>query len=518
MSKAQAQSLPPAAPPSPFRGIRRAGVPIVAIETADPAATIIQCMKSLNGTADTVPIIKWDIIRGLAGLNTAGNNYVSEISPDIAIQLTNPAEMLRYVGDKVPAKDDKAGIVFMSNAHLCLMPEDKPNLSVIQAAWNIRDTFKSVGATLVMLAPMWKLPPEIQRDTVIISEELPKADDHARMVTSLCEDAGVKEPIGEERTRVIDTLLGLGTFEAEQALALSLTKTGVDIADLWQRKVKAIEQTDGLSVYRGKEKFADIGGLDNAKRIIGDTIKGKMKISCVVFLDEIDKSMAASNTDTSGTTQDQNKVLLSYMQDNDIAGILELGPPGTGKTVLAKAAANEYGIPLIMLDLGAMKGQFVGLSEQRMRQAIKIIHAVSDGRALFLGACNRTENLPPELRRRFNYASMFFDLPDEDERKSAWEMWKRKFELTPAQSDQVSDAGWTGAEIRNCCLKSWAMEIKLSEAANTIVPISRSAADIVEALRKSASGKYTSASKPGLYQFNATPSSAVTTTPSRKFQ
>ena len=63
------------------------------------------------------------------------------------------------------------------------------------------------------------------------------------------------------------------------------------------------------------------------------------------------------------------------------------------------------------------------------------------------------------------------------------------------------DEGWTGAEIKECCRKAYRLKLTLKESAEYIVPVSRSAADQVNALRQQASGKFISASYPGAYQF-----------------
>ena len=59
--------------------------------------------------------------------------------------------------------------------------------------------------------------------------------------------------------------IGLAAFPAEQALAMSLVKRELDTEDLWERKRQIIEQTPGLSVWRGGETFEDIGGVENVK-------------------------------------------------------------------------------------------------------------------------------------------------------------------------------------------------------------------------------------------------------------
>lgn len=517
----------PATPPHPIRAIRRAGVPLAAIETPDPAATMATCTEALNGKQTECPILQWDLIQGLRARNEAGEQYLLTAGPDgqplEPINTTNPAECLAALAKKPPVR----GLVFFLSAHRLITP-DPAGAFVAQGVWNCRDAFKAqgVGSTLILLAPSLTLPPELSRDVVTIAEPLPDRRQLEQITISTCQDASLTAPTGPELAGVLDTLTGLSAFEAEQTLALSISKAGIDRAGLWARKVRAIEQTPGLTVYKGKETLDDVGGNENAKRLMSDTLRGTLDCSCIVFIDELDKGMAAAGSDTSGTTQDQNKALLSYLQDFDALAALFLGPPGTGKTLLAKALAGQFQKPLIMLDLGALKSRYVGDSEANMRDALKKIHAMSEGRALWVGAANRDAGLPPELRRRFSYQLLFFDLPNRAEKDKAWNIHTnglrfrgQKVALRADQTDRatLNDDGWTGAEIRNCCLKSYAMNISVAEAAKSIVPISKSAGEIVTALRKAATGRYISASYPGIYTYAETTSPAISAPAGRQF-
>jgi hypothetical protein len=488
----------------PIKAIRRAGVSLCAIESADPAATMRACVAALNGKSKEIPICQHDSSRGLIGGNELGNQYAAEVAPDGPTLTQNPAACLELLAKSPP----KGGIVFMLGAN-----RELQDAIVVQAVWNLRDTFKACGATLILLSPSFSIPPELARDVVVIAEPLPDRTELAAIVDSICQDATIAPPVDQERAAVLDTLTGLGAFEAEQTLALSLSKNGIDRAGLWSRKVKAVESTPGLTVYRGTETLDDYAGGDNAKRLYGATLKGALRCTCIVFIDEADKGMSAAGTDTSGTTQDQSKALLTYTQDNDILGATSLGPPGTGKSYLMKCLSGQFQMPLIMLDLGALKGSLVGQSEQNMRAALKIIHAISEGRALFVIACNRDAGLPPEFRRRFSYIMVYHDLPDKAERNGQWKLHTTRLRfqgktlaLRPDQCDQadIEDNGWTGAEIRNCALKAYAMNTTCSEASKSIVPISKSAAEMVLASRKGASGRYISASRPGLYTYSET--------------
>jgi hypothetical protein len=79
-----------------------------------------------------------------------------------------------------------------------------------------------------------------------------------------------------------------------------------------------------------------------------------------------------------------------------------------------------------------------------------------------------------------------------------WRIYLKKYGVTGELPD---DDGWTGAEIKECCRKAYRLKLTLKESAEYIVPVSRSAAEQIKALRQQASGKFISASYPGVYQF-----------------
>ena len=489
-----------------FKAARRAAVPIIAIETSDQQEVIRKIVKC----NETVAIIQWDIINGLSPLNQLGKTLVEKIcgDDDPAIITGNPTEMLGKIVN-VPEKS----IIFMHNAHRFIANE-----TVSQGICNLRDIYKSSGSTLVLIAPFAILPTELEQDVMIITDKLPGDVEIANIINSICEDAGIEKPIEKELNKITDTLIGLSSFCAEQTLATCVKKIDdkitIDNKMLWERKCKAVEQTPGLSIWRGKESFDDIGGCENIKFFCNAILAGKDNPRAIVFMDEIEKAFAGSGTDSSGVSQDQLGSILSFMQDKEVDGMIFVGPPGAAKSAIAKAAGNSANIPTISFDLGAMKNSLVGKSGEQTRKALQVIEAISKGRVLFIATCNNITTLPPELRRRFTMGTFFFDLPTKKEREAIWDIYRKKYNIN-AKALCPNDEGWTGAEIKQCCKLASKLDILLTEAANYIVPVAKSASEQIESLRRLASGKFINANEKGIYNNNTMPNVVKTT--GRKF-
>jgi SpoVK/Ycf46/Vps4 family AAA+-type ATPase len=236
---------------------------------------------------------------------------------------------------------------------------------------------------------------------------------------------------------------------------------------------------------------------------------GELPPRAIVRIDEIEKMLAGAQGDTSGVSQDALGTILREMEDQNWAGLIAVGPPGSGKSAFSKTLGRTHGAPTFSLDLGAAKGSLVGQSEERIRSAMKVIKAVAGAGAFFVATCNKLDVLPPELRRRFRYGIWFFDLPKKAERESIWKINVTKFKLTPEQlinrpgAGNADDKQWTGAEIRNVCELASRMRCTVREAASFIVPVAISDPESITRLRTLAAGKFLSATYPGAYVLQA---------------
>lgn len=474
-----------------FKSAQRAAVPLMAIRTPDHAATIGGIAKHFKES----PLFVWDTIRSIRGGNELSQHWLKEFALTNNIQswqkFGNPVEMLVF-GHQLP----EGSVLFLMNAHRYM-----ENSSFAQALWNLRDAFKENHRMAVVLCPFITLPGELNQDVLVLDEPLPDVEQISKIILDCYEAGKVAKPKEDVRLKAVDALCGLTAFGAEQACYMSMQKNGLDLEGLWERKRQQIEQAPGLSVWRGKESFAGIGGCMNIKGFLARVLTGREAPRAIVFIDEIEKALAGNAGDLSGVSQEMFGELLSFMQNKEAVGSLFIGHAGTAKSAIAKAAGNEGGIPTISFNISEMKGSLIGSSGGNMRNALKVVEAVSQKRALFIGTCNAIESLPPEIRRRFSFGTFFFDLPTEEERESIWKIYVKKYSLAGDNSrGKINDEGWTGHEIETCCKLAWKLNCSLLEASKNIVPVVKSAPEKIENLRKMADGRYISASTEGVYE------------------
>jgi hypothetical protein len=485
-----------------FKAARRVSTPLVAVRTADPASTIRTLAAAVQPTgAERVPVLYWDVIRGVDGFNKLGKEEASRIGANKE-NSGNPIGALNFamkMGDNLPPDNRTGGpIMFMANTHLFWQ-----NPPVIQAIWNLRDKFKERAVMLIMLTSDGAvLPTELVQDVLVLDEPLPTEAELEKIIEGTYQDFGAAKPAKAVVEKAVDALSGIAAFPAEQSLAMCLSKAGLDTNEVWERKRKVVEQTPGLTIWRGGETFKDIRGYERAKEWGRALLNAKQRIRAFIFMDEIEKMFAGTGTDLSGVKTEMTGTFLSWMQDKGYRGALFLGPGGSGKSLFGKSLGNEAGVPTIGLDFGGMQSSLVGASGERLRSALKKVDAVSQGSAVVIGTCNKLTSLPPELRRRFSLGTFMFDLPNEEERDAIWELYIEKFKLDSNQK-RPRDTDWTGAEIFECCRKADDFGISLRDSGKYIVPIAVSAAEQISELRAFANGRFLSASEPGMYSYSA---------------
>ena len=354
---------------------------------------------------------------------------------------------------------------------------------------------------LIILSPGIAIPAELEKVIVIVPHELPDRAQLEIIARRIATEPGDMPADGPELDRLMDAAAGLTRYEAEGAFALSVVRHGkIDPAAVWELKSGALKKNGTLTLHRGTERFAELGGLEHLKDFARRATRPGKRCNA--------------------------------------KGLMLLSPPGCGKSAFAKALGNEIGRPTITLDVGALMGSLVGQTEERTRAALAVIDAMAPC-ILFLdeiekglaGAGTETSGvttrlfgtfltwlndhktdvfvictsndvakLPPEFTRAGRFDAVFFlDLPNAEQRETILAIHTAKYGVDPAQPHPNME-NWTGAEIESCCRLATLLDEPLTEAAVDVVPVAITAADKVEGLRQWASGRVLDADRKGIYQ------------------
>lgn len=484
-----------------FAEMRRVSTPIVGVTSTDYRATIAaMCQVRMADEASPPPCVGWDLVRGHYPLNLEGKEACELLgAPDETEQA--PAMLL------------KRAVALPGNAMLFMVvpdPEMCKQGSFCQAIANLRDVCKSDRVTLVLIGPGLSFLPVVAGDMAILDDPLPD-DNELRDVIVRVRD-GMKKSCPNLADlppqcieRAVELCRGMTRFAAEEGVSRKMLPTTINHSSLSELQRQTVESSTGRALVfeKGKEKFEDIGGMDAFKSYMDRLFMGPRRPGLVVRIDEIDKVVTAASSgsvaDNTGVAQDQLKVMLTSIEDNDWFGGMLVGGPGSGKTLSTICIGNTYGVRCLAADLGACRASLVGESERKVRQVMDTIRSIGGKDVLFLATCNRMDTLPPELQRRLStVGTWFFDTPSATEREAIWRIQMKRFGVEP-QAIPV-DEGWVGSDIRNCCRTSYLTGSSLIEASQMITIAGKvSLPDIIKLRDLAARSGFLSASSPGQY-------------------
>lgn len=316
----------------------------------------------------------------------------------------------------------------------------------------------------------------------------------------------------EEYLQIVTSSLGMTVMEAEIAYKKIIADKGQltskEIPMVVYEKGQLIKKSGILEYFHSDGSVGDIGGMNNAKDWLAKRGKA-FTIKAKQF----------------GLTPPK--------------GVLLLGIPGCGKSLLAKTVANDWQLPLLKLDLGRIFGGIVGESEANMRKTLQLAEALSpavlwideiekglsgmgssgqtDGgttsrvfgslltwmqdktKPVFIVAtANNIDMLPPELLRKGRFDEIFFvDLPNEKEREDIFKIHIGKKNRDAKEYDTKSFSkatiGFSGAEIEEVVSEalfiSYDNNSDLSaesvlEAISKTYPLSKTMGGTIDQLRK----------------------------------
>jgi len=469
----------------------RARTPILWIRSLEEERVdglLEQAAQRLGGRT----LLRWDFIDGLSG------------APNRSGEATrNPMAALACL-DTLPP--EQGALLVLRDFHRYC--EDA---GVCRRLRNLASSLRQAPRTLVITAPDWAIPRELEDSITLLDLPLPGAEEIRQLLSTIAGASGypIAPAVCEQLTAACH---GLSEQRVRQLAARALARRGqlgeADLAEVLEEKRQAIAKSELLEYCPSEASPADIGGLEALKH----------------WLEQ--RHMAFS--------EEAMRYGLPLPR-----GVLLVGPQGTGKSLTAKAIAHSWSMPLLRLDVGRLFAGLVGASEARTRDMIQRAEAMapcvlwideidkgfggdsrSDGgtsqrvlgtvltwmaektSAVFVVAtANGVDKLPGELLRKGRFDEIFLlDLPSADERRSILDLQLRRRRPKHSITLEVlvdRTAGFSGAELEQTVIEAMHLafaeqrefgEADLIAAASQVVPLSRTAREQLEALQAWASG------------------------------
>ena len=153
----------------------------------------------------------------------------------------------------------------------------------------------------------------------------------------------------EFRPELVLAFAGLSEFEIRQILALAISDNVLDANDLpliHEEKRQLIQKSGLLELVEAK--VDGVGGLKSLREFV--------RSNGQIF---------------------KNPGLAREYGVDAPAGVMIVGMPGCGKSLMAKTIAHDFGVPLLKLDVGRLMGKYVGESENNLHRAVAVAEAAA---------------------------------------------------------------------------------------------------------------------------------------------
>jgi len=429
----------------------KARYPIIYINTIEEDRVEYVIRKNIKTNLNR-SIYSWDFVDGYT--NNPNNEGFAKRNPLQAL------ELVERLNAETPA------LFLLKDFNRFLT-----DLSISRKLRNISRILKLQPKTIIILGSDLTIPNELQDLITVVQFHLPLEEEISqelnRLISSL--NIQVESQLFESLTRACQ---GLSLERIRRVLSkIIATYKTIDndsIGVLLSEKKQIISQTEILEYSSVSEQIANLGGLENLK----DWLKKRK---------------------TAFSLQALNYGLPTPR------GLLLIGIQGTGKSLTAKAIANDWQLPLLKLDVGKLFGGIVGESESRLRQMINVAETISpcilwideidkafsntDNRGdsgtsnrvlatfiswlsektkpvFVIATANNIDLLPLEIIRKGRFDEIFFlDLPEQEERKEIFQIHLQNFRPNSWESfdykklAQASES-FSGAEIRQSIIEA----------------------------------------------------------------
>ncbi|NEP03366.1 MAG: AAA family ATPase [Okeania sp. SIO4D6] len=428
----------------------KARYPIIYINTVEEERVEYVIRKNIKTNLNR-SIYTWDFIDGYS--NNPNNEGFAKRNPLQAL------ELIERLNVQTPA------LFLLKDFNRFLS-----DLSISRKLRNLSRILKLQPKTIIIVGSDLTIPIELQDLITVLEFQLPSEEEIHQELTRLINSLNIKVE-SQLFEILIKTCQGLSIERIRRVLSKIIATYKIidnnSITILLNEKKQIISQTKILEYYSVNEKIDNLGGLNNLK-------------------DWLNKRKTAFSIQASNYGLPTPR------------GLLLIGIQGTGKSLTAKAIANEWQLPLLKLDIGKLFGGIVGESESRLRQMIHVAETISpcilwideidkaftntasisdsgtSNRVLatfiswlsektkpvfVISTANNIDLLPLEIIRKGRFDEIFFlDLPKKEEREEIFKIHLQEFRPKHWKSFDYSklsklSESFSGAEIRQSIIE-----------------------------------------------------------------
>ncbi|HZH42570.1 MAG TPA: AAA family ATPase [Lysobacter sp.] len=479
----------------------RANTPLIVIETRDEARVTELFRSALLQLWR--PMWRWSITEGLRRLDLDRED-APECAPDVGSTL----QAIRANAQR--------SVYLLFDLH--------PYLDYAGSQRMLRDIAQRRECqphVLVLIGHRVQLPAELEALAVRHTPQLPDAGARLKIVREeaeayVRENGGKRVDVdGEAVQQIVRNLRGLDPIDVRRIARELIYRDGAlgadDLPHLAKLKFELLNRSGHLHYEFDDARMDDVAGARRLKRWV-----------------EQRRAVFVSGEAPPGLDPPK--------------GVLLLGVQGCGKSMLAKAIAAGFGVPLVRLDFGTLYDKFHGETEKNLRAALGSAEQLepcvlwideiekgiagddgaADGgvsrrvlgylltwmaerrsRVFLVATANQIDALPPELLRKGRFDEVFFvDLPDAAAREQLFALHLRKRGIDAAGFNLAALAaasdGFSGAEIEQAIVsalyaahaaQSPLTELLLRGELKHTRPLSVLMAEQVQALRDWARGR-----------------------------
>jgi len=301
----------------------------------------------------------WTILTGHQSFHTPTQNDAADLDVYKPMSRDDKYDPLA-AWDAIEAEpltgDEGACFVMMGLQYAFEVPSIQQHIKA-----HVRRALEKRSRVIMLVPEGTQIPTSIEPDIHVLDFRTPShaelRDAWDDMLSNL--EEGLQPPFGDEGVdSILQNSLGMSYHEFDTALAIAFVELRERLGDgsdditphdfieiIMRTKVEVLRKTNMLSRMEPVDPDT-IGGLDILKRYI--SVRAK--------------AMTPAAREWGVDTP---------------RGILLVGVPGTGKSLIAKAISRILGIECINFDISRVFGQFVGQSEGQMDVALKMIDSVA---------------------------------------------------------------------------------------------------------------------------------------------